>query len=211
MFAKIHVGVQAVREELARRASVTSAAGPSWASTSSSAAWMSSIQSGWKRFSLSVSPSLPRYRMNTSPSRSRYGIGHDSGQDYRLMGTPDAAARRARRAPNCAEHAIAVVLGSGWHAAADAVRRITLHRPDGRSTRIRTAGRRGSRRDDPLRGRGRHTGPRPPRPHPRLRGPRLSSVVHPVRTAIAAGATTVILTNAAGRNPRGLHRRHSPS
>ncbi|AOW94408.1 purine-nucleoside phosphorylase [Rhodococcus sp. WMMA185] len=114
------------------------------------------------------------------------------------MGTSDAAAAALAAHTNCSEHPIAVVLGSGWNAAADRFGEplATVSMDDlpgfappsavGHAGTIRSVDV-GGRRVLVLLG----------RTHA-YEGHPLSSVVHPVRTAIAAGAHTVILTNAAG-------------
>lgn len=119
-------------------------------------------------------------------------------EDYRLMGTPDAAAAALAAHTNCAEHSIAVVLGSGWNAAADRFGESLCTVPMADLpgfTPPSAAGHAGTIRSVEVGGKrilvllGRTHA---------YEGHPLSSVVHPVRTAIAAGATTVILTNAAG-------------
>ncbi len=119
-------------------------------------------------------------------------------EDYRLMGTPDAAAAALAEYTDCAEHPIAVVLGSGWNAAADRFGEpfatvpmaelpgFTPPSALGHAGTIRSVDV-GGRRVLLLLG----------RTHA-YEGHPLDSVVHPVRTAVAAGARTVILTNAAG-------------
>ncbi|WP_072687459.1 purine-nucleoside phosphorylase [Rhodococcus marinonascens] len=114
------------------------------------------------------------------------------------MGTSDAAAAALAAHTNCAEHSIAVILGSGWNAAADRFGEplATVPMADlpgftppsalGHAGTIRSVDVSG-RRVLVLLG----------RTHA-YEGHPLSSVVHPIRTAIAAGARTVILTNAAG-------------
>ncbi|EOM75436.1 purine-nucleoside phosphorylase [Rhodococcus rhodnii] len=118
----------------------------------------------------------------------------------RAQAAPDAAAAAAVIAERTgvAEHAVAVVLGSGWRDAAD-----VLGEPDsvvpmgeipgftppsahGHAGVVRSV-RVGSRNVLVLLG----------RTHA-YEGHPLAHVVHPVRTAVAAGARTVILTNAAG-------------
>ncbi|MFZ2172520.1 MAG: purine-nucleoside phosphorylase [Rhodococcus sp. (in: high G+C Gram-positive bacteria)] len=114
------------------------------------------------------------------------------------MGTPDAAAAALAAHTNCAEHPIAVVLGSGWRAAADLfgepVSTVPMAELPG-FTPPSAAGHAGTVRSVEVGGQrvllllGRTHA---------YEGHPLSSVVHPVRTAVAAGAHTVILTNAAG-------------
>jgi len=113
-----------------------------------------------------------------------------------LLAREAAAAIAART--GIAEHDVAVVLGSGWAPAADALGTAVAAVPmaelpgftppsaaghDGRVLSLRLGGHR------VLVFLGRiHA----------YEGHDLSHVVHPVRTACAAGATTVVLTNAAG-------------
>ncbi|NLE82788.1 MAG: purine-nucleoside phosphorylase [Rhodococcus sp.] len=114
------------------------------------------------------------------------------------MGTPDAAATVIAAHTDCPIHPIAVVLGSGWQAAADRLGTPVAEMPmselpgfappsaSGHSGTVRSIVV-GNRRVLVLLG----------RTHA-YEGHSLERVVHPIRTAIAAGADTVILTNAAG-------------
>ncbi|MEV0945974.1 purine-nucleoside phosphorylase [Rhodococcus sp. NPDC049939] len=114
------------------------------------------------------------------------------------MGTPDAAAAVLAAHTKCAEHSIAVVLGSGWNAAADRfgepLSTVSMGDLPG-FTPPSATGHAGTIRSVDVNGRrvlvllGRTHA---------YEGHPLSTVVHPIRTAIAAGARTVILTNAAG-------------
>lgn len=114
------------------------------------------------------------------------------------MGTPDAAATAIAAHTDCPKHPIAVVLGSGWQAAADRlgtpVAEVPMNELPGFAPPS-AAGHSGTVRSVVV---GEHRvlvllG----RTHA-YEGHPLERVVHPVRTAIAAGAETVILTNAAG-------------
>lgn len=116
--------------------------------------------------------------------------------------TPDAAARLAadalRRATRADNHEIAVVLGSGWRPAADVigspVAEVEMAGLPG-FTAPAVAGHGGSIRSVEVDGRrvlimlGRTHG---------YEGHGVAAVVHGVRTAIASGVRTVVLTNAAG-------------
>ncbi|NLG55689.1 MAG: purine-nucleoside phosphorylase [Rhodococcus sp.] len=114
------------------------------------------------------------------------------------MGTHEGAATRLAALTETTEHPVAIVLGSGWQAAADAFGEPAAVVPmtdlpgfarpsaQGHPGTIRSV-QIGGKRALILLGRS-HA----------YEGHDLATVVHPVRTAIAAGARTVILTNAAG-------------
>lgn len=120
------------------------------------------------------------------------------------METPAAAAARLAALTETSEHRVAVILGSGWQDAADVfgepLATVSMSdlpgfaRPSalGHSGSIRSV-QVGNTRALLLLGRS-HA----------YEGHSLETVVHPVRTAIAAGATTIILTNAAGGIGEGL-------
>jgi purine-nucleoside phosphorylase len=115
-----------------------------------------------------------------------------------------AAAAELRRVTGVDRHDVAVVLGSGWGPAIDDLGETTAELPVtelpgfpaptavGHTGTIRSIAA-GDRRVLALSGRV-HL----------YEGHAPSTVVHPVRTAIAAGATTVILTNACGGVTQGL-------
>ncbi|QNG19487.1 purine-nucleoside phosphorylase [Rhodococcus triatomae] len=114
------------------------------------------------------------------------------------MGKPDAAAASLAALTDTPEHSVAVVLGSGWQAAADAFGEplATVPMSDlpgfappsalGHAGSVRSV-RVGDERILLFLG----------RTHA-YEGHDLATVVHPIRTAVACGARTVILTNAAG-------------
>ena len=114
------------------------------------------------------------------------------------MGKPDAAAASLAALTDTPEHSVAVVLGSGWQAAADAFGEplATVPMSDlpgfappsalGHAGSVRSV-RVGDERILLVLG----------RTHA-YEGHDLATVVHPIRTAVACGARTVILTNAAG-------------
>jgi hypothetical protein len=107
-------------------------------------------------------------------------------------------------------HDVALVLGSGWLPAADALgdaaaEIATTELPGFGGGRRRS---RGKIRSSVSRRRA--EGAPLPRPHPPLRGPRRAAVVHGVRvTAAAAGCRTVVLTNGCGGLRPDLVARHA--
>lgn len=125
-----------------------------------------------------------------------------------LTADPHAAARLAadalRRATRTDNHEIAVVLGSGWRPAADVIgepaAEVAMAELPG-FTAPAVAGHGGSIRSVHVEGRrvlillGRTHG---------YEGHGVAAVVHGVRTAIASGVRTVVLTNAAGGLRDGL-------
>lgn len=124
------------------------------------------------------------------------------------MTDPEAAARLAadslRRATSTDNHDVAVVLGSGWRPAADILgepaAEVAMADLPG-FTAPAVAGHGGSVRSVRVAGRrvlvmlGRTHG---------YEGHGVTKVVHGVRTAIASGARTIVLTNAAGGLREGL-------
>lgn len=119
-------------------------------------------------------------------------------------GAASAAAAALADATGVAEHSVAIVLGSGWNAAADrfGTPTATVRMADlpgfappsasghsGTITSVEVGGT--------------HTLLLQGRTHA-YEGHPLRRVVHPVRTAIAAGASTVVLTNAAGGIREGM-------
>ncbi|GAA4478516.1 purine-nucleoside phosphorylase [Rhodococcus olei] len=122
------------------------------------------------------------------------------------MGTPEQQAAQALGdRTGVPKHDVAVVLGSGWQAAADAFGHPTASVPmselpgfaapsaSGHAGAVRSV-RVGDMAVLVFLGRS-HA----------YEGHELRTVVHPVRTAVAAGAHTVVLTNAAGGIRAGLH------
>ncbi|HEY0636074.1 MAG TPA: purine-nucleoside phosphorylase [Pseudonocardiaceae bacterium] len=122
---------------------------------------------------------------------------------------PEAAARLAaddlRRATRTDNHEIAVVLGSGWRPAADVIGEPAAEVPMTRLTGFAApavAGHGGSVRSVRVGDRrvlvllGRTHG---------YEGHGDAKVVHGIRTAVAAGVRTVVLTNAAGGLRDGMH------
>lgn len=115
------------------------------------------------------------------------------------------AAREIRVRTGVESHDVAVVLGSGWVAAADVLGEATADLPVGELTGFlppSVAGHAGRVRSVPVGGRrvlvllGRtHL----------YEGHGVAQVVHGVRTAAAAGARTIVLTNAAGGVHPDLH------
>ncbi len=113
-------------------------------------------------------------------------------------GAASTAAAAIADATGVAEHSVAIVLGSGWQAAADrfGAPTATIHMADlpgfappsasGHSGTITSVDVDGT-----------HTLLLQGRTHA-YEGHELRRVVHPVRTAIATGVSTVVLTNAAG-------------
>ena len=99
-----------------------------------------------------------------------------------------ASAARLAELTGCPAHDAAVVLGSGWLPAADALGTPDAAGAAGRPRRIPAAHRRRPRARRPV-GPGRAAaGAGLPRPHPPVRGARgRPQVVHGVRTAVAAG------------------------
>lgn len=114
-------------------------------------------------------------------------------------GTARAAAEAVAAATGGADHDVAVVLGSGWRPAADALGRALVELPTaalpgfvptsvaGHEARVRSVALPDGRRALVMLGRT-HL----------YEGHGVESVVHAVRTAAAAGCRTVVLTNASG-------------
>lgn len=134
--------------------------------------------------------------MATSDARSSDAPSSDPVTDPH--GAARTAAAAIAEATGVAHHSVAIVLGSGWQAAADlfGTPTATVAMADlpgfappsasghsGTITSVAVAG------IDTLLLQGRTHA---------YEGHDLRRVVHPVRTAIAAGATTIVLTNAAG-------------
>lgn len=121
------------------------------------------------------------------------------------MGTHDAAATAIAEQTGCERHSIAIVLGSGWQAAADRIgtpdSEIPMHEIPGFAPPS-AAGHSGTVRSVSVGDN--HVLVLLGRTHA-YEGHELDRVVHPVRAAIAAGADTIVLTNAAG----GIHTDYS--
>ncbi|TAK71277.1 MAG: purine-nucleoside phosphorylase [Actinomycetota bacterium] len=113
-------------------------------------------------------------------------------------GAARAAAAAVAAATGQATHDIAVVLGSGWGAAADPIGELTAELPVDQLpgfARPAVGGHPGTVRS--VRAADRRVLVFVGRTH-LYEGHGVESVVHPVRTAVAAGCGTVILTNSAG-------------
>lgn len=129
---------------------------------------------------------------------------HEADPTVDPTGAAATAAAAIADATGVAEHSVAIVLGSGWQAAADRFGEptATIRMADlpgfappsasGHSGTITSVNVDGT-----------HTLLLQGRTHA-YEGHELRRVVHPVRTAIAAGSTTVVLTNAAGGIREGM-------
>ena len=138
----------------------------------------------------------------TAPQRHPASGGGSPAVDPSALA--QAAARRWAEVSGVAQHDVALVLGSGWVAAADALGAPEVEVPvtdlpgflppavPGHAGRVRSV-RSGGRRVMVLLGRT-HL----------YEGRGVEAVVHGVRTAAAAGCRTVVLTNAAGGLREGL-------
>ncbi len=147
----------------------------------------------WTGASASRSPPHRRARSTRTPRLVGSACDHQHPQDL----ARDAAARLAELT-GVERHDVALVLGSGWLPAADALGEVTAEIDTTDLPGFGEAAVVGPQRQDPLGARRRHPGlVFLSRTH-YYEGKGVAAVVHGVRTAAAAGCRAIVLTNGCG-------------